>query len=74
MTDARQVVHEFELGKRGTVRASVGQFRGHRFADLRLWVEIEPGDDLVPTKKGLSVPLEFLDELEAAIAALKGAA
>ena len=63
------VVYEFEAG-RHTIRASVSQFRGKTYLDLRTWYEPEPGQPLKPTQKGVSVPVEYLDELREAVEAL----
>lgn len=59
------IVHEFDLGRRGVVRSSITEFRGRRFADLRLWVEPrdQPRAALIPTRKGISIPVEHMDEL-----------
>lgn len=69
MTEEPTVVHEFEI-KRGTIRASVSHFRGAAVADVRLWIEPSPGAPLIPTKKGLSLPAEYVDDLQEAVAAL----
>jgi hypothetical protein len=63
------VAYEFEAG-RHTFRASVSQFRGATYLDLREWYEPEPGKPLKPTRKGISVPVEYLDELREAVEAL----
>jgi Transcriptional Coactivator p15 (PC4) len=75
MSLSDNVVHEFELERAGTVRASLSEFRGRERIDLRLWVEPrdQPGGELIPTAKGVNVPVEFLDDLEEAVAALRRA-
>lgn len=72
VTARPEVLHEFELGHRGTVRATVETFRGKRYGSVRLWVEPreQPGADLIPTSKGLSVPIEYVPELLEAVQAL----
>jgi hypothetical protein len=67
-----QVAHEFELGKRGWVRATIDTFKQKRYASVRLWVEPRetPGAELIPTSKGLTVPIEFVPELVEAVLAL----
>ncbi len=69
---AQDAVFEFELEHAGTVRARVSEFAGRRRCDLRLWVEPRdtPGGQLLPTKKGLSVPVEYVEELVEAARAL----
>jgi len=66
-----RVIHEFEVG-RGTVRSTVSDFGGRTYFDLRLWVEPrdQPGAELIPTKRGLSLPLEFLPEVVEALEAI----
>jgi hypothetical protein len=72
---ASQVLHEFEWEKRGFVRATIDTFKGHQFASVRLWIEPrgQPGADLIPTGKGLSVPVEYASDLLEACRALAAA-
>ena len=44
---------------------TISEFRDKRFVDVRLWGEPrdQPGAALIPTKRGVSVPVEYLDEL-----------
>ncbi len=65
-----EVVHEFEVDGRGTLRTCLTEFRGRRYMDLRLWVGSAPGGELIATRKGLSLPTEYLDELQAAVGVL----
>ncbi|HEY1298116.1 MAG TPA: transcriptional coactivator p15/PC4 family protein [Chloroflexota bacterium] len=71
MSAPPRVIHEFEAG-RGTVRSTLNQFNGRHYFDVRLWVEPRdaPGAELIPTKRGLSLPVEFLPELTEALEAL----
>jgi hypothetical protein len=66
------IVFEFEVGRR-TIRASISHFRAKMRLDLREWYEAEPGEPLVPTRRGISVPSDYLGELEEAVAALASA-
>jgi hypothetical protein len=74
MSTPPRVVHEFEAG-RGTIRTCLSTFREREYVDLRLWIEPrdQPGAELVPTKRGLSLPLEFLPELTEALEAIREA-
>ncbi len=65
-----EVLHEFEVDGRGTIRTCLTEFRGRRYMDLRLWVGSAPGGELVATKKGLNLPTEYLDELQDAVGVL----
>jgi hypothetical protein len=66
------VVYEFEAG-RHTIRARLSHFRGKTYLDLRTWYEPEPGQPLRPTQKGVSVGVEYLEELKEAVDALAAA-
>jgi hypothetical protein len=68
-------LYEFEK-PRATVRAYISTFKGKTYANIREFVEPygSPGAPLIPTKSGISVELSDLDELEAAIAALRAGA
>lgn len=74
MTD--RVVAEFELGHRGTVRGTLDTFKGKTYASVRLWIEPReaPGAELIPTSKGLTVPIEFVGELRELVDELAAAA
>lgn len=69
---APRVIHEFEAA-RGVIRTTLSEFSGRTYFDLRLWVEPrdEPGAALIPTKRGVSLPLEFLPELTEALEAIR---
>jgi hypothetical protein len=67
-----QVVREFEAGSQ-IIRASVSHFRGEAYVDLRVWYEPEPGQELRPTKKGIRVAADYLDDLREAVDALTAA-
>ena len=40
----------------------IGEFKGHKFVDLRIFVVGENGNEDIPTKKGLAVPLHLYRE------------
>ena len=67
------IVYSFPKGKTSEIRASFSTFRGEERADLRLWV-LADNDVLVPTKSGISVPVEDLGLLLEAVQALREAA
>ena len=66
-----RVLHEFEAG-RGTIRTTLSVFSGRTYFDVRWWVEPrdQPGAALIPTKRGLSLPLEYLPEFAEALEAI----
>lgn len=57
----------FSWPKRGAfVRASVVEYRGSRFLDVREWL-LNGSGDLVATKKGVTLPLEAVQPLSEAL-------
>ena len=66
-------VCEIPKNSREDFRFSLGEFKGHKFIDIRVWAK-EEGKDPAPTKKGLAVSpalwVQFraaLDQVEAAM-------
>ncbi|MCL6698291.1 transcriptional coactivator p15/PC4 family protein [Sphingomonas sp. NSE70-1] len=56
----------FQHRHRGNVwRLEVSAYNGHEFVNLRKW--FQQGDNLRPTKEGVTFPLERLPELHEAI-------
>ena len=47
-------VCELPKNSRENFRFSLGEFKGHKFIDMRVWAK-EEGKDPTPTKKGLAV-------------------
>lgn len=68
-----QTVHEFAKNSTEVVRASPTEFKGGRYAELRVFYQDDDGE-YRPTKKGLTVSLDLLDELATAVAKLQGGA
>ena len=66
-------VYSFPKNSREEVRAQLSHFKGHRLADIRVWA-VDDDDVDVPTKRGVSVRVEQLPELLAAVQALCEAA
>ena len=72
MTDDR-LIYSFPKNSRETVRASLGEYHGRQLADVRVYVAADVGQPIA-TKKGLSVRVEELPHLLAAVSALIAAA
>jgi hypothetical protein len=73
MKDHEVIVAEFHRGKNGDkVRAKLMAFKGTVYADIRLH-ETNAHGKVLPTKRGLSVPVSLLPELVKALQALVGA-
>jgi hypothetical protein len=66
------VVHVIRKGPKLEIRVSRATFKGKQFIDLRTFVANKTGK-LVPTPKGITVPLELVGELELAVRKLRAA-
>lgn len=64
------IIKEIQKNKRETFRVSIEEYRGRRFVDCRAYYRDAEGT-LKPTKKGIALNMEILDE---AIQALQEAA
>ena len=73
MTADTNIVYEFAKNVTEQVRASITTFKGKRYADLRVYFKADDGK-YYPTKKGVNVPLDLLDELDKAVEQLQQAA
>ena len=69
MNETERVVHSFTKNSREDVVARLNTFRGLELAYLRVYVHDELGDAR-PTPKGVSIRVEQLPELRAAVDAL----
>ncbi len=56
------VIGEILKSKTQKIIVSKGEFRGREFVDLRIYYQAEK-DDYRPTKRGIAIPPERLDEV-----------
>jgi len=68
-----KVAYEFDKGNEEVVRATVSEFAGKRRADLRIYFKGRNGD-WHPTKRGVSLTIDMVEELQAAVNKLAEAA
>lgn len=61
-TDHVKTLHEFQKNALEVIRCSLTRFKGHQLVDIRAFYEDEDGE-WRPTKKGISVSVELIDEL-----------
>jgi hypothetical protein len=66
------VVATIQKSRRERIRVTLATFKGHQTADIRVF--IGDGPDAVVTRKGLTVRLELLPDLTAALVAAVQAA
>ncbi len=69
----RRVITVIYKSDKHQIQVSLAKYRGRRFGDLRLYVTNSQGE-LVPTRKGITLDVSRLDELEGAVAKLRDAA
>ncbi len=65
------VVFEFERRLGTVVRAAVSRFKGRDYLSIREWTEIQ--GELCPTRRGITLSVEFLPEIRQAVQALADA-
>ena len=68
-----EVAYEFDKGNEEVVRATVSEFAGKRRADLRIYFKGNDGD-WHPSKRGVSLTIDMVEELQAAVTKLAEAA
>ena len=57
------VIYSFSKGNGEEVRVSAGEFRDKLYFDLRVFYKDEKTDAMRPTKKGLTLAVDYLAEL-----------
>ena len=65
-----QILYEFDKNDREVVKLRKSTFKGKEYIDLRLYVKGEGDNEDIPTKKGVNVPIEKIDELKKALTKL----
>ncbi|WAC06343.1 MAG: transcriptional coactivator p15/PC4 family protein [Thermodesulfobacteriota bacterium] len=68
-----EVIASFEKNSFEEVRISLTNFKGKDLIDLRVYYRPDDGEEMRPTKKGITISLEKFSELKSAILALEKA-
>jgi hypothetical protein len=68
--DEAKAIYSFQRNAVEEVRASVTTFKGREYLDLRVYFKDDRGQ-WRPTKKGITVNVDLIDELVAAVEALR---
>jgi len=58
------VVHSFQRNPEEEVRFCVREYKERRYIDVRLWFLPANGEEFRPTKKGITLSLEYLAEIK----------
>jgi len=61
-----KLVCELPKNSRQTIQFRLGEFKGHKFIDMRVFA-VEDGKDPAPTKKGLAVSPHLWPQFRAAL-------
>ena len=67
-----KVVSSFKRNPTEEVRATLKEFRGRRYLDLRIYYQDDQGE-WKPTRKGVSLSTDFMPELKEAVLSLETA-
>lgn len=65
--DEGQIVYRFQKNPEEEVRFSVKAYKDRQYLDLRLWFQTSEKGEYFPTKKGLTLSLDYLSELKKGI-------
>jgi len=68
----QNIVSELPKNSRETIRLRLGEYKGHRFIDLRLFLTLD-GQGPVPTKKGVAVPVHLWPQFRQTLARVDAA-
>ncbi|MDP3377030.1 MAG: transcriptional coactivator p15/PC4 family protein [Brevundimonas sp.] len=74
MTDTPIMVAEITKNSREVLKVSLSRYHGHALADVRTYAPVPGVEPLCPTKRGVSVRVEMLDELIEALGKAKAEA
>ncbi len=58
------LVHSFQKNESEEIRFSLREYKNRHYLDLRLFFQPEDKREMVPSKKGITVAVEFLPELK----------
>ena len=65
--EKERVIHSFQKNPEEEVRFTLKEYKDRQYLDLRLWFQTSSGGEYYPTKKGLTLSLDYLGELKKGI-------
>ncbi len=74
MASAPDIVARIPKGRNAEIRVEVGEFKGHRVIDVRVWAEPRGGGEHARTRKGITFGIDKLPALIAGLQAATGPA
>lgn len=66
-----ELVAKFDKNNREQVRVSIDVFHGRKMINIRVWFQHLESEQWMPGRQGITLPVEKIDALDTAIAALK---
>ena len=68
---AEEFIAEFQKNSTEKIRARIGEYSGHKFADLRIYYTDEDSSEWKPTRKGITFSPELWPEFKKMVDALE---
>lgn len=59
-----QIIYAFQKNQEEEVRFTLRPYKERQYVDLRIWFQPADGGDYHPTKKGITLSVEYLAELK----------
>ena len=69
----KECLHAFRKSENEEIRISAGKYRDKHYFDIRLFFKPSENqeEDMRPTRKGVTLPIDFLSEIEKGITLTK---
>ena len=62
-----RLIHSFARNEHEKVNLTIRKYKGKHYLDLRIWFQAKDDANYLPTRKGLTLPMESLPELNQGI-------
>jgi hypothetical protein len=62
-----KTVASFQKNKFQQIHVGIREFKGNDLVDIRVWTQVQGGDHMVATAKGVSMNVHLLPELRKAL-------
>ena len=59
-----RVIHTFQKNPEEEVRFTLKEYKDRQYLDVRLWFQSSNGGEYYPTKKGITLSLDYLGEFK----------
>ena len=66
-----EIAYQFKRNENEVVYAQFKEFRQRRYIDLRVYYKSSDDNEMRPTKKGITLGIEFLKDLHNSLAAIE---